>query len=101
MTCRAQVSTSCGLHWLLADFRSRSVAISFLWGALREQACWRWNIFSNTPGAAGVVRGGKNLAGNLAIRDQELLDGNRLRMASCVPRFLFSTMFVRPCPLAL
>ena len=62
------------LHWLLPDFPFEISGDFPVCGVLSaEEACWRWNIFSNAPGAAAVIRGGKNLAGTLAVRDQELL----------------------------
>ncbi len=62
------------LHWLLPDLPFEVIAASPFCAALSaEKVRFRWHIFSSSPGSAAIVRGGKNLAENIASGDQETM----------------------------
>jgi hypothetical protein len=66
------------LHWLLPDLPFETITASPFCAKLsRENTRFRWNIFSAIPGTAVIVRAGKNLAGDVTLknknRDEELL----------------------------
>jgi hypothetical protein len=62
------------LHWLLPDLPVEVIAASPFCAVLSAgKVRFRWNVFSSSPGSAAIIRGGKNLAGNIVCGDEELL----------------------------
>ena len=62
------------LHWLLPDLPFEIVSQApFSTLFTEERARIRWNIFSSCAGESAILRGGKNLAGNIACGNEELL----------------------------
>ena len=62
------------LHWLLPDLPVEGIAASPFCAVLSAgKVRFRWNVFSSSPGSAAIIRGGKNLAGNIVCGDEELL----------------------------
>lgn len=62
------------LHWLLPDLSFEIVSqapFSALFTAGRTRI--RWNIFSSCAGESAIIRGGKNLGGESACGNEELL----------------------------
>jgi hypothetical protein len=54
------------LHWLLPDLPFEVMDnLPFCGVLFSENARLRWQVFSSAPGTGSVVRGGKNLVGNL------------------------------------
>lgn len=62
------------LHWLLPDLPFEVIAASPFCAVLStEKARFRWNVFSSSPGSAAIIRGGRNLAGNIVCGNEGLL----------------------------
>jgi len=62
------------LHWLLPDLPFAVTANSPFCAVLSaEKVRFRWNVYPSPPGSAALVRGGKNVAGNIGWGDEELL----------------------------
>jgi hypothetical protein len=64
------------LHWLLPDLPFEVSANSPFCATLSaEKVRFRWHVLSSSPGNAVIVRGGKNVAGNIACgaNDEEIL----------------------------
>jgi len=66
------------LHWLLPNLPFAAMAASpFCAVFSAEKIRFRWNVFSSAPGSAAIIRGGKNVAGDIVgvdrKEDEELL----------------------------
>jgi heparinase II/III-like protein len=62
------------LHWLLPDLPFEVIATSPFCAVLSAgKAHFRWNVVSSSPGNAAIIRGGKNVAGDMVCEDEEVL----------------------------
>jgi hypothetical protein len=62
------------LHWLLPNLPFAAMAASpFCAVFSAEKTRFHWNVFSSFPGSAAIIRGGKNVAGNIVGGKEELL----------------------------
>jgi len=64
------------LHWLLPDLPFEVIAGSPFSAVLSAHtAQFRWHVFSSSPGSAAIIRGGKNVAGDIECKaeDEEIL----------------------------
>ena len=60
------------LHWLLPDLPFEVIADSpFSLVLSAEKVRFRWNVFSSSPDSAAIIRGGKNVAGDMVCRDED------------------------------
>jgi hypothetical protein len=60
------------LHWLLPDLPFEVIAPSPFCGVLSAgEVRFRWNVFSSSPGSAAIIRGGKNVAGDIVCGDED------------------------------
>jgi len=60
------------LHWLLPDLPFEVIAVApFCAVVSAEKVRFRWNVFSSSPGNSAIIRGGKNLAGDIVCRDED------------------------------
>jgi hypothetical protein len=60
------------LQWLLSDLPFEVRTDSPFCAVLStEKVRFHWNVFSSAPGSAAIIRGGKNLAGDIVGRDRD------------------------------
>ncbi len=90
------------LHWLLPDAAFEVISNSPFCAVLSvEKVRLRWNIFSSSPGAAAIVRGGKSVAGNVGWGDEELLGWESPTYGELCPAISLLHLVQAPLPVRM
>jgi len=92
------------LHWLLPDLPFEVIAASPFCAALSaERARFRWHVLSSSPGNAAIVRGGKNVAGDIACAtdDEAILGWESPTYGELCPAISFLYCVQAPLPVRI